>query len=148
MAALAALLHDLGKATQAFQERLRNPNLRERNHYRHEWVSVRMFQAFVGSDDDAGWLQRLGCQFHWQNRGYRDFQDFLDALSSRKRKQMRKEREQVAGQGFEFEWLEGQQVTEAQWDFVYACYANTYAVRRQSPYLTRAFFSQIGRAHV
>lgn len=88
-----------------------------------------------------GWLQRLGCQFHWQNRGYRDFQDFLDALSSRKRKQMRKEREQVAGQGFEFEWLEGRSVSEAQWDFVYACYVNTYAVRRQRPYLTRAFFS-------
>ncbi|WP_426247912.1 GNAT family N-acetyltransferase [Pseudomonas sp. TWR3-1-1] len=88
-----------------------------------------------------GWLQRLGCQFHWQNREYRDFQDFLDTLSSRKRKQMRKEREQVAGQGFEFEWLEGHQVSEAQWDFVYACYANTYAIRRRTPYLTRAFFS-------
>ena len=88
-----------------------------------------------------GWLQRIGCQFHWQNREYRDFQDFLDALSSRKRKQMRKEREQVAGQGIEFEWLEGQQVSEVQWDFVYACYANTYAVRQRAPYLTRAFFS-------
>ncbi|MCP1454836.1 GNAT family N-acetyltransferase [Pseudomonas kilonensis] len=88
-----------------------------------------------------GWLQRIGCQYHWQNRGYRDFQDFLDALSSRKRKQMRKEREQVAGQGIAFEWLEGHQLDEAQWDFVYACYANTYAIRRQAPYLTRAFFS-------
>ncbi|WP_419736717.1 GNAT family N-acetyltransferase [Pseudomonas sp. COR18] len=89
----------------------------------------------------TGWLQRLGCQYHWQNRDYRDFQDFLDALSSRKRKQMRKEREQVLAQGFEFEWLEGRALTQAQWDFVYACYANTYAVRRQAPYLTRAFFS-------
>ncbi len=59
LAALAALLHDLGKATQAFQDKLRNPGLRERNHYRHEWVSVRLFQAFVGQDDDPGWLQRL-----------------------------------------------------------------------------------------
>jgi len=59
LAALAALLHDLGKATQAFQDRLRNPGLRERNHYRPEWVSVRLFQAFVGSDHDAQWLQRL-----------------------------------------------------------------------------------------
>lgn len=61
LAALAALLHDLGKATQAFQDRLRNPGVRERNHYRHEWVSVRLFQAFVGRDDDAAWLQRLAC---------------------------------------------------------------------------------------
>ncbi len=59
LAALAALLHDLGKATQAFQDKLKNPGLRERNYYRHEWVSVRLFQAFVGQDDDAGWLQRL-----------------------------------------------------------------------------------------
>lgn len=59
LAALAALLHDLGKATQAFQERLKNPGSRERNHYRHEWVSVRLFQAFVGDDDDTGWLHRL-----------------------------------------------------------------------------------------
>lgn len=59
LAALAALLHDLGKATQAFQDKLKNPGLRERNHYRHEWVSVRLFQAFVGQDDDAGWLQRM-----------------------------------------------------------------------------------------
>ncbi|WP_413736246.1 GNAT family N-acetyltransferase [Sodalis sp. RH21] len=87
------------------------------------------------------WLRRLGCQYHWHNRGYRDFQDFLDTLTSRKRKQMRKEREQVAGQGIDFEWLEGAALSEAQWDFIYACYANTYAVRGQLPYLTRAFFS-------
>jgi len=89
----------------------------------------------------AGWLERLGCQFHWQNRGYRDFQDFLDSLASRKRKQLRKEREQVAGQGIEFDWREGHQLSEVEWDFVYACYANTYRVRGQQPYLTRLFFS-------
>jgi hypothetical protein len=89
----------------------------------------------------AGWLERIGCQFHWHNRGYRDFQDFLDALASRKRKQLRKEREQVAGQGIDFQWRDGADVSEAEWDFVYACYANTYQVRGQSPYLTRAFFS-------
>ena len=90
---------------------------------------------------DALLEPRLGCQFHWHNRGYRDFQDFLDALSSRKRKQLRKEREQVAGQGIEFDWLQGHQLSEAQWDFVYQCYANTYHVRGQAPYLTREFFS-------
>ncbi len=102
---------------------------------------------FTEPDADAifqnrdGWLERIGCQFHWHNRGYRDFQDFLDALTSRKRKQLRKEREQVVGQGIEFDWREGHKVSEAEWDFVYACYANTYHVRGQAPYLTRSFFS-------
>ena len=102
---------------------------------------------FTQPDADAifrgreGWLERIGCQFHWHNRGYRDFQDFLDRLTSRKRKQLRKEREQVMGQGIAFEWREGHQLSETEWDFVYACYANTYHVRGQAPYLTRDFFS-------
>ena len=58
LAALAALLHDLGKASEAFQMRLRG-KLVERNQYRHEWVSLRLFEAFVGPDDDATWLTRL-----------------------------------------------------------------------------------------
>ena len=57
--ALAALLHDLGKASQAFQDRLRGKGEMGRNDYRHEWVSLRMFQAFVGPDTDAQWLARL-----------------------------------------------------------------------------------------
>ncbi|CAN7153009.1 type I-F CRISPR-associated helicase Cas3f [Pseudorhodoferax sp. LjRoot39] len=56
---LAALLHDLGKATAAFQQRLQGHGPLTRNLYRHEWVSVRLFQAFVGGDDDAAWLARL-----------------------------------------------------------------------------------------
>ena len=58
LTALAALLHDLGKASAAFQARLRG-ELRERNQYRHEWVSLRLFQAFVGTDNDTTWLTRL-----------------------------------------------------------------------------------------
>lgn len=58
LAGLAALLHDLGKASRAFQMRLRG-DLTERNQYRHEWVSLRLFEAFVGHDDDATWLARL-----------------------------------------------------------------------------------------
>ncbi len=57
--ALAALLHDMGKASQAFQDRLRGKGEMGRNDYRHEWVSLRMFQAFVGTDTDAQWLARL-----------------------------------------------------------------------------------------
>lgn len=91
--------------------------------------------------EQPDWLERHGCQYHWHNPGYRDFHDFLDTLMSRKRKQLRKEREQVAASGIEFNWLTGAQLTESQWDFVYTCYANTYAVRGQRPYLTRDFFS-------
>lgn len=58
LAHMAALLHDLGKASVAFQRRLKATRL-ERNLYRHEWVSLRLFLAFVGQDDDEGWLQRL-----------------------------------------------------------------------------------------
>lgn len=58
LASLAALFHDLGKASQAFQWRLQG-KLEGRNRYRHEWVSLRLLEAFVGDDDDAGWLGRL-----------------------------------------------------------------------------------------
>lgn len=58
LAQLAALLHDLGKASIAFQKRLHS-RVPEKNLYRHEWVSLRLFQAFVGEDDDEGWLRRL-----------------------------------------------------------------------------------------
>ncbi|MBN9133501.1 MAG: type I-F CRISPR-associated helicase Cas3 [Nitrosospira multiformis] len=58
LAALGALLHDLGKACRAFQMRLEG-KLDERNQYRHEWVSLRLFEAFVGADEDGKWLARL-----------------------------------------------------------------------------------------
>ena len=59
LASLAALLHDLGKACLAFQRRLKTAGPIERNLYRHEWVSLRLFQAFVGDSSDAQWLERL-----------------------------------------------------------------------------------------
>lgn len=59
LAALAALMHDLGKACEAFQLRLQGKGVQGANLYRHEWISLRLFQAFVGKDEDAGWLARL-----------------------------------------------------------------------------------------
>ena len=59
LTSLAALLHDLGKASLAFQQRLTAKGPVERNLYRHEWVSLRLFQAFVGDSSDAEWLERL-----------------------------------------------------------------------------------------
>jgi len=87
-----------------------------------------------------GWLQRIGCQFHWHNPGFTDFEDFLQTLTSRKRKQLRKERAQVVTR-MDFDWREGHQLSEADLDFIYACYRQTYQVRGQRPYLTRPFFS-------
>ncbi|KXU37306.1 acyltransferase superfamily protein [Ventosimonas gracilis] len=91
--------------------------------------------------DCDGWMERIGCQFHWHNPGFADFEDFLQTLTARKRKQLRKERAQIAQQGFAFDWREGHELSEADWDFIYACYAQTYRVRGQRPYLTRLFFS-------
>ena len=73
---LAALLHDLGKACAAFQARLRTVVM-EKNQYRHEWVSLRLFEAFVGKDDDAAWLARLASpsaadDATWLGRLHRD----------------------------------------------------------------------------
>jgi len=82
LAQLAALLHDLGKASVAFQQRLRG-ELAERNRYRHEWVSLRLFLAFVGKDDDAGWLARMSSEDKCHNTGWtapgRYLRDGLDA---------------------------------------------------------------------
>lgn len=61
IASLAALLHDLGKSCSSFQDRLKNDK-KFRNVYRHEWISLRLFQAFVGNDDDATWLARMVTQ--------------------------------------------------------------------------------------
>ena len=76
LTALAALLHDLGKACAAFQDRL-SGKLPGRSQYRHEWVSLRLFEAFVGTDDDAIWLARLAAptsidDASWLNRLRRD----------------------------------------------------------------------------
>jgi predicted N-acyltransferase len=91
----------------------------------------------------AGWLIRVDTQFHWSNPGYASFDDFLAALSSRKRKAIRKERA-AALEGLTVEHLSGAAITEAQWDAFWAFYQDTGARKWGRPYLTRAFFSLIG----
>lgn len=93
---------------------------------------------------EAGWLERNGVQFHWCNRGYRDFDDFLDALSRDKRKKIRQERRRVAEQGVEIVVKEGGEITDGDWAFFHACYCQTYHEHRSSPYLNLAFFRLIG----
>jgi uncharacterized protein len=93
---------------------------------------------------DAGWLIREGTQFHWSNDGYASFDDFLDALASRKRKAIRKERA-AAIEGLEIVHLSGDAITEAHWDAFWEFYQDTGARKWGRPYLTRGFFSEIGR---
>jgi hypothetical protein len=91
-----------------------------------------------------GWLMRTGEQFHWSNDGYGCFDDFLGALSSRKRKGIRKEREGALASGLTIVHLQGTEITEAHWNAFWLFYQDTGARKWGRPYLTRAFFSQIG----
>ncbi len=93
---------------------------------------------------EAGWLQRMGMQFHWDNHGYASFDDFLGALSSRKRKVLRRERRDANAAGLEFLALRGPEITRAQWDAFYGFYTSTVDRKWGSAYLTRGFFRLLG----
>ncbi|QDP19627.1 GNAT family N-acetyltransferase [Sphingomonas xanthus] len=92
-----------------------------------------------------GWLRREGIQFHWFNRGYRSFEDFLDALASRKRKAIRRERRQAV-EGLEIVERRGAEIAPADWDAMWHFYQDTGARKWGQPYLSRAFFEQAGAA--
>ena len=92
-----------------------------------------------------GYLQRTDQQFHWENRGYASFDEFLRDLSSSKRKNLRKERAAVREAGVEFDWLTGSDITETHWDHFFAFYMDTGSRKWGRPYLTRKFFSLIGQ---
>jgi predicted N-acyltransferase len=91
----------------------------------------------------AGWLLREGVQFHFRNRGYGDFDDFLATLASRKRRAIRKERA-AAQSAVTIRALTGADITEAHWDAFWVFYQDTGARKWGRPYLTRAFFSLMG----
>ena len=90
------------------------------------------------------YLLRTGQQFHWQNRGYASFEEFLGELSSAKRKNLRKERASVRDAGVAFDWLSGSDITEAHWDAFFDFYMDTGGRKWGTPYLTRDFFSRLG----
>ncbi len=106
--------------------------------------------TFVEASDAAeaarrGWLIRHGIQYHWFNRGYRDFDDFLVSLTSRKRKAIRKERA-GAREGLEFKALTGAEIGRSEWDAMWRFYQDTGSRKWGQPYLTRDFFDRIGEA--
>jgi predicted N-acyltransferase len=93
--------------------------------------------------DQRGWLIRHGIQYHWHNRGYGSFDDFLGALTSRKRKAIRKERE-AAADGLDFTALRGNEIGPAERDAMWVFYQDTGSRKWGRPYLTRDFFDRIG----
>ncbi|MFC3182984.1 GNAT family N-acetyltransferase [Cypionkella sinensis] len=90
-----------------------------------------------------GMLHRITQQFHWENRGYAGFDDFLADLSSRKRKMIRKERETARASGLTIRALTGDEIEPAHWDAFWIFYQDTGSRKWGTPYLTRAFFDEI-----
>ncbi|HUQ12942.1 MAG TPA: GNAT family N-acetyltransferase [Novosphingobium sp.] len=103
-----------------------------------EPAQLALFQA-------AGWMIRSDIQFHWHNRGYADFDEFLSALSSRKRKAIRKERA-AAQDGVEIRHLTGAEIEARHWDAFWEFYQDTGSRKWGRPYLTRAAFDALGAA--
>jgi uncharacterized protein len=89
------------------------------------------------------WLLRSDIQFHWHNRGYRDFADYLQGFRSEKRKQMLRERRRCSEAGIHFETLHGGELSAAQLEFVHAVHAHTFHQHGHQPYLSLAFFKEI-----
>ena len=99
----------------------------------------------------AGAHARRGCQYRWFNRDYRDFDDFLSHLSSKRRKEINRERRRMREAGVRVVALRPDEIDDTLWDILYAFYGRTYAIRGQDPYLTRAFFAELTQrmpAHV
>ncbi len=92
----------------------------------------------------AGWLQREGVQYHWENRGYGSFDDFLGTLNSRKRKAIRKERREVAESSVRLHNLTGDDLKAEHWDAFHRFYMDTADRKWGGGYLTRAFFRLLG----
>jgi len=109
------------------------------------------------SEDDGivaqarGMIGRGGVQFHWENRGYRSFDEFLGAMNHDKRKKIRQERRKLAESGVRFVRKTGTEIDADDWAFFFRCYRATYRAHQSTPYLTLDFFRRIGAtmpAHV
>jgi uncharacterized protein len=93
---------------------------------------------------ELGYLQRTDQQFHWENQGFASFDDFLAALTARKRKTIRRERHDALANGISVHWLTGSDLTEDIWDSFFQFYMETGSRKWGRPYLTRPFYSLVG----
>ncbi len=131
----AALLATAGEALIAHAKALRASSV--------HWLfpPERQTTALAGGQ----WLQRVGHQFHWENRGYGSFDDYLAALTAEKRKKVRRERRQVADAGIEVRVVPGRAAGDAEWAAMYGFYRATVARHGAIPYLSEAFFERLGQ---
>ncbi|GKV39960.1 hypothetical protein SLEP1_g47652 [Rubroshorea leprosula] len=93
---------------------------------------------------DKGFLQRIGMQYHWKNRNYKDFDEFLMDMRHSKRKKIRQERKKISAQNLTMKRLRGYEIKATHWDSFYRFYRNTTDNKWGSPYLTRDFFHDMG----
>ncbi|MDH3304512.1 MAG: GNAT family N-acetyltransferase [Gammaproteobacteria bacterium] len=93
--------------------------------------------------ESAGLLIRKDCQFHWHNRGYRNFDDFLATFNSAKRKKAKRDRRRAAANGIRFRRLKGDEMDDATWSVVYTLISRTFMQRGSLPYFNEVFFKSI-----
>lgn len=109
------------------------------------------FHSLFVEQRQAESLQKLGCltrhssQFHWQNRGYKDFDDFLSVMSSKKRKNIKRERRRVSDTGITYRWLSANQLDQAAVDTMYRFYSRTIRHYGAQSYLNKAFFEYLAQ---
>lgn len=136
-----------GRRVLTQDESIRSALVSAAQHICLEWQTSSWHILFPGKAEcealcEDGLMQRNDVQYIWENAGYESYDDFLDALSSRKRKALRKERRQ-AQEGVEILQLTGSDLNEAHWDVFFECYQDTGARKWGQPYLNRQFFSII-----
>ncbi len=102
-------------------------------------------QAELDTFESSGMMRRKDCQFHWHNRGYADFDDYLQTFSSKKRKNTRRERRKVEEAGVTLERRFGFEIGPQDWRQLYELHALSFLRRGRPPYLTLAFFEEVGR---
>jgi predicted N-acyltransferase len=95
--------------------------------------------------EKQGFMLRDSVQFHWHNQGYQDFEQFLAALTMKRRKNIRRERTEVASNELSYRHVPGALASSDDWSFFYRCYENTYREHRSSPYLTEECFQLLGK---
>lgn len=93
--------------------------------------------------ESNGLLLRKDCQFHWHNKGYQSFDDFLATFTAAKRKKTRRERRRIREAGVHFEVKTGAELTTADWNEIIVPYSNTFLMRGREPYLRQEFFEHI-----